>query len=185
MNDKKGGVKNSDSQKSGEIDIVIIDDDESMCEGCRQTLEEEGFRAIVAREGTQGLKMVEETHKIMHAPDVAISATCVRVPVYVGHSEVVHVEFAHPISVEEAKHILTQAPGVKVMDDPAARLYPVGRIRQDASHNNGLVLWIVSDNLRKGAALNTVQIAEEVIRRGLTRSGCGVYKKGSYKGIEI
>ena len=125
-------------------------------------------------------KMVEETHKIMHAPDIAISATCVRVPVYVGHSEVVHVEFTHPISVEEAKHILTQAPGVKVMDDPAARLYPyptmaagkdevfVGRIRQDASHNNGLVLWIVSDNLRKGAALNTVQIAEEVIRRGLT-----------------
>jgi len=125
-------------------------------------------------------KMVEETHKIMHAPDIAISATCVRVPVYVGHSEVVHVEFTHPISVEEAKHILTQAPGVKVMDDPAARLYPyptmaagrdevfVGRIRQDTSHNNGLVLWIVSDNLRKGAALNTVQIAEEVIRRGLT-----------------
>jgi len=125
-------------------------------------------------------KMVEETHKIMHAPDIAISATCVRVPVYIGHSEVVHVEFTHPISVEEAKHILTQAPGVKVMDDPAARLYPyptmaagkdevfVGRIRQDASHNNGLVLWIVSDNLRKGAALNTVQIAEEVIRRGLT-----------------
>jgi len=125
-------------------------------------------------------KMVEETHKIMHAPDIAISATCVRVPVYVGHSEVVQAEFTHPISVEEARHILTQAPGVKVMDDPAARLYPypamaagrdevfVGRIRQDASHTNGLVLWIVSDNLRKGAALNTVQIAEEVLRRGLT-----------------
>ena len=124
-------------------------------------------------------KMVEETRKIMHAPDVAISATCVRVPVYAGHGEAVQVEFTQPMSVEEAKDILGQAPGVRVMDDPSAGLYPyptmaagrdevfVGRIRQDASHPNGLVFWIVSDNLRKGAALNTVQIAEEAIQRGL------------------
>lgn len=122
--------------------------------------------------------MVEETRKIMHAPEIAISATCVRVPVYIGHSEAVQVEFTHPMSPEEARHILAQAPGVEVMDDPAKRLYPypwlaagkdevfVGRIRQDASHPNGLALWIVSDNLRKGAALNAVQIAEEMIQRG-------------------
>jgi len=123
-------------------------------------------------------KMVEETRKIMHAPEIAISATCVRVPVYIGHSEAVQVEFTHPMSPEEARRILAQAPGVEVMDDPAKRLYPypwlaagkdevfVGRIRQDASHPNGLALWIVSDNLRKGAALNAVQIAEEMIQRG-------------------
>ena len=122
--------------------------------------------------------MVEETRKIMHAPDMAISATCVRVPVYIGHSEAVQVEFTHPMSPEEARRILAQAPGVEVMDDPPNRLYPypwlaasqdevfVGRIRKDASHPNGLALWIVSDNLRKGAALNAVQIAEEMIQRG-------------------
>jgi aspartate-semialdehyde dehydrogenase len=124
-------------------------------------------------------KMVEETRKIMHAPDIAISATCVRVPVYVGHSEVVQAEFTRLMSVEEARHLLDQAPGVKVMDDPGTRLYPypalaagrdevfVGRIRRDASHPNGLVLWVVSDNIRKGAALNAVQIAEELVRRDL------------------
>ena len=124
-------------------------------------------------------KMVEETRKIMHAPDIAISATCVRVPVYVGHSEVVQAEFTRPMSVEEARHLLAQAPGVEVMDDPRTRLYPypalaagrdevfVGRIRRDASHPNGLVFWIVSDNIRKGAALNAVQIAEELVRRDL------------------
>ncbi len=120
-------------------------------------------------------KMVEETHKIMHAPDIAISATCARVPVRIGHSEAVQVEFSHPMSPEEAKRILSKSPGVKLMDDPAARLYPyplmvagqddvyVGRIRKDASHPNGLVLWIVGDNLRKGAALNAVQIAERLV----------------------
>lgn len=121
-------------------------------------------------------KMVEETHKIMHAPDIAVSATCARVPVRIGHSEAVQVEFSHPMSPEEAKRILSKSPGVKLMDDPAARLYPyplmvagqddvfVGRIRKDASHPNGLVLWIVGDNLRKGAALNAVQIAERLVQ---------------------
>jgi len=124
-------------------------------------------------------KLVQETRKIMHADDLAISATCVRVPIFVGHSEAVHLEFSRPISPREAREILSQAPGVAVEDDPAANLYPtpwkaagrdevfVGRIRQDASHPNGLALWVVSDNLRKGAALNAVQIAEELIRRGL------------------
>ena len=122
-------------------------------------------------------KMAEETKKIMHAPDIAISATCARVPVFAGHSEAVNVDFSQPMSHEEAKRILAQAPGVKVLDDPTISLYPqpwpaadtdevfVGRIRRDESHPNGLVMWIVADNLRKGAALNTVQIAEEMIKR--------------------
>lgn len=122
-------------------------------------------------------KMVEETRKIMHVPDLAISATCVRVPVMVGHSEAVHLEFSRPMSAAEAKSILNRAAGVKVIDDPSKREYPyplaaagqddvyVGRIRQDASHPNGLVLWIVADNLRKGAALNAVQIAEKLLKQ--------------------
>ncbi|MFC2034332.1 aspartate-semialdehyde dehydrogenase [Chloroflexota bacterium] len=122
-------------------------------------------------------KMVEETKKIMHAPNIAISATCVRVPVFTGHSEAVHMEFTNSISPEEARHILTQAPGVKILDDPIISLYPqpyssagsdevfVGRIRQDSSQPKGLAMWIVADNLRKGAALNTIQIAEEIIKK--------------------
>lgn len=124
-------------------------------------------------------KMVEETRKIMHAPEIAISATCVRVPVYIGHSEAVNIEFSRPMTPDEARYILAHSPGVKVVDDPSVSLYPqpwttagtddvyVGRIRADASHPNGLVMWIVADNLRKGAALNAVQIAEEAARRGL------------------
>jgi len=122
-------------------------------------------------------KMVEETRKIMHAPDIAVSATCVRVPVYIGHSEAVNVEFSRPMTPDEARYILAHAPGIKVIDDPSVSLYPqpwtaggtddvfVGRIRTDASHPNGLVMWVVADNLRKGAALNAVQIAEEAARR--------------------
>lgn len=120
-------------------------------------------------------KMVEETQKIMHAPEIAVSATCVRVPVRVGHSEAVQIEFDHPMSPEEARQILSGASGVRLLDKPADRVYPyplmvagqddvyVGRIRKDASHPNGLVLWIVGDNLRKGAALNAVQIAERLV----------------------
>ena len=123
-------------------------------------------------------KMVEETRKIMHAEDIAISATCVRVPVYLGHSEAVNVEFTLPIIPEEARKILVQAPGVRVLDDPGVSFYPypwatagsdhvfVGRIRKDISHPNGLVMWVVADNLRKGAALNAIQIVEEGIQRG-------------------
>jgi len=123
-------------------------------------------------------KLVEETRKIMHAEDIAISATCVRVPVFTGHSEAIHVEFSQPMFPEDAERILAQAPGIKVLDDPAVSLYPhpwsaagsdevfVGRIRQDASCPNGLAMWVVSDNLRKGAALNAVQIAEVMIEKG-------------------
>lgn len=122
-------------------------------------------------------KMVEETRKIMHAENMAISATCVRVPVFVSHSEAVHIEFTEYMSPEEARSILSKSPGVKVLDDPNVSLYPqpwlasgtddvyVGRVRSDASLLNGLVMWVVSDNIRKGAALNAVQIAEEAIKR--------------------
>ncbi|MCX6003279.1 MAG: aspartate-semialdehyde dehydrogenase [Chloroflexi bacterium] len=123
-------------------------------------------------------KLMEETRKIMHAPEISISATCVRVPVLISHSEAVHVEFTHAISPEEARQILSHSPGVKVLDDATVSLYPqpwsvagtdecyVGRIRQDTSHRNGLAMWIVADNIRKGAALNTVQIAEEMVMKG-------------------
>ena len=121
-------------------------------------------------------KMVEETRKIMHAEDILVSATCVRVPVFISHSEAVNVEFTNSISPDDARRILAQAPGVRVLDDPAISLYPhpwmaagtddtfVGRIRRDVSQSNSLVMWIVADNVRKGAALNAVQIAEEMIQ---------------------
>jgi len=124
-------------------------------------------------------KMLEETRKVMHAPDIAVSATCVRVPVYVSHSEAMHVEFEHPMSPDEARELLDNFPGVAVVDEPEANRYPlpwqaegrdevfVGRIRRDASNPKGLAMWVVSDNLRKGAALNAIQIAEEVLKRGL------------------
>ena len=122
-------------------------------------------------------KMREETRKIMHAPDIAVSATCVRVPVSVSHCAALHIEFERPMSPEEARTILRGMPGVKVLDSPEENLYPmpwdvagtddvfVGRLRKDASHPNGLALWVVADNLRKGAALNAIQIAEEVLSR--------------------
>jgi aspartate-semialdehyde dehydrogenase len=101
------------------------------------------------------------------------------VPVYVGHCEAVHVEFTHPITPEDVQTILRDTPGVTIRDEPSVNLYPtprdvagkddtfVGRIRQDASHPMGIAMWIASDNLRKGAALNAIQIAEELIARRL------------------
>ena len=118
-------------------------------------------------------KMINETRKILHDPYMGISATCVRVPVYTCHSEAVHLEFERPMDPAEATQLLDEMPGVTVLRDS----YPmpldlagtddvyVGRIRRDPSIDNGLVLWIVADNLRKGAALNALQIAEEMVRR--------------------
>ncbi|MCK4262762.1 MAG: aspartate-semialdehyde dehydrogenase, partial [Dehalococcoidia bacterium] len=123
-------------------------------------------------------KIAEETQKVMHAEDVTISATCVRVPVYFGHSQAVSVEFDSPITPEEARRILVRAPGIRILDDPSVSFYPqpwaasgsnhvfVGRIRKDVSHPNGLVMWIVADNLRKGTALNAVQIGEQAVQGG-------------------
>ena len=133
---------------------------------------------------TEERKMRDETRKIMHAPDLVLSATCVRVPVPVSHAEALHIEFEQPMSVGEARELLATFPGVSVVDDPLTSTYPmpmdaegrdevfVGRLRQDDSHPNGLALWVVSDNLRKGAATNGVQIAEELLRRdALHRNG--------------
>lgn len=123
-------------------------------------------------------KLIDETRKIFSAPHLAIGATCVRVPVAVGHSEAVHVELERAMDADEAREILRLAPGVQVLDDPRSSEYPmplptagtdpvyVGRIRKDPSHPRGLALWIVSDNLRKGAALNAIQVFELVARNG-------------------
>ncbi|MDA1188992.1 MAG: aspartate-semialdehyde dehydrogenase [Chloroflexi bacterium] len=125
------------------------------------------------------MKMVQETRKILHLPELPVSATCVRVPVNISHSEAVHIEFERPIEPATVREILSKCPGVKVLDDPATDVYPmpikaegtddvlVGRIRKDLSHPNGIALWLSCDNLRKGAALNAIQIAEEVLRRKL------------------
>ena len=124
-------------------------------------------------------KLMNETRKILGDEEIAISATCVRVPVLVGHSESVNVQTRSPLEPERARELLAVAPGVVVVDDPAAASYPqaidaagsdevfVGRIRRDPSHPRALNLWIVSDNLRKGAATNAVQIAELLHERGL------------------
>ncbi len=120
-------------------------------------------------------KMVVETKKIMHAPDIEVAATCVRVPVLRCHSESINVEFSAPVSVEAARAALTAAPGVTMLDDPANKSYPmpallegtddtyVGRLRIDPTVVHGLALWVVADQLRKGAALNAVQIAEALL----------------------
>jgi len=122
------------------------------------------------------MKLLHETRKIMGDASIQVTATTVRVPVYVGHSESVNIETERKLTANEARAILSTAPGVLVYDDPSRKIYPmpldaagkdevyVGRIREDESIPNGLNLWIVSDNLRKGAALNAVQIAELLIR---------------------
>jgi aspartate-semialdehyde dehydrogenase len=124
--------------------------------------------------------MVAETKKILD-PRIKVTATCVRVPVFVSHSEAVNIEFEKPISAEEAREILREAPGCLVIDkrEPGGYITPqeaagedatyISRIREDATVENGLAMWIVSDNLRKGAALNAVQIAELMINRKLLK----------------
>lgn len=125
------------------------------------------------------MKMVNETRKMFHDDSIAVCPTAVRVPVVRCHSESINIETQRPISAEKAREILEKAPGVKIMDDLSANLYPlaadlagtddvyVGRIRKDISVENGLNMWVVADNLRKGAALNAVQIAETLIGMNL------------------
>jgi aspartate-semialdehyde dehydrogenase len=126
-------------------------------------------------------KLMSETRKILGDPGIAVSATCVRVPVINAHSEAVNVQTRQPLSAAQARELLQAAPGVTVLDDPSAALYPlaidadgsdevfVGRIRQDAGHPGAIDMWIVADNLRKGAATNAIQIAEALHQRGLVR----------------
>ena len=123
-------------------------------------------------------KVAAETRKMMGLSDLAISATCVRVPVVQAHSMAIHIETSEKISPQHVRELLMVAPGVALVDDPAHNRYPlareatgrdevfVGRIREDSSHPRGIVMWLVSDNLRKGAATNAVQIAESLVTRG-------------------
>jgi aspartate-semialdehyde dehydrogenase len=123
-------------------------------------------------------QLLEETRKILHNQDILVSATCVRVPTFKGHCQAITAEFTNEINADVALDILAEAPGVRVVDDTSINLYPhprrasgtdevmVGRIRQDTFNLNGLVLWVAADNLRKGAALNMVQIAEEIHHKG-------------------
>ncbi len=124
-------------------------------------------------------KMIDESKKILHLPNLSVSATCARVPVYISHSEAVHIEFKNSVNLEDVRNQLNNFSGITVMDDPKKDIYPmpydiegkddvyVGRIRKDTSVDNGIVLWIVSDNLRKGAALNSLQIAETLVKLDL------------------
>jgi aspartate-semialdehyde dehydrogenase len=126
------------------------------------------------------MKMIKETHKILD-PEIQITATTVRIPVVSGHSESVNIETVKQFEITDVKTLMANSPGIVLEDDPANNVYPlalnadgkdpvyVGRIRRDESIENGINLWCVSDNLRKGAALNTIQIAEELIRRDLVR----------------
>ncbi|RQD67830.1 MAG: aspartate-semialdehyde dehydrogenase [Desulfonatronovibrio sp. MSAO_Bac4] len=125
------------------------------------------------------MKMVNETKKIMGDDNIKVTATTVRVPVFYGHSESLNIETENKITPQEARAILSQAPGIKVLDNPAEKIYPmpifaageddtfVGRIRADETIENGLNMWVVADNIRKGAALNAVQISELLVEKGL------------------
>jgi aspartate-semialdehyde dehydrogenase len=128
---------------------------------------------------TEEMKLSAETQKIMGLPELPVTMTCTRVPVFVGHSESVLVEFEGPITPAAAREALSRFPGVKVVDDPLSFTFPtaldvqgtdetlVGRIRVDVTNPNALWLWVVSDNLRKGAATNAIQIAEKLVELGL------------------
>ncbi len=138
-----------------------------------------GWKADAGGYNEEEMKLVHETRKILHDAELPIAATCVRVPVPIGHSESVLIETTEKVSVDDARLVLGGAPGVLVEDDPHAKIYPtphhvagkdevyVGRIREDISSSHGLMLWLVSDNLRKGAALNAVQIAERALEMGV------------------
>jgi aspartate-semialdehyde dehydrogenase len=124
------------------------------------------------------LILVNETKKILEDDNLRITATTVRIPVFYGHSEAVNIETEEKITAQEVRNLFLEAPGIKVVDEPQNNLYPhaldvagednvfAGRIREDESIENGINLWIVADNIRKGAALNTVQIAELMIQKG-------------------
>lgn len=174
---------------------------EDLIEGSRQSLNQENwdYKAfshpiafnLIPQIGSpkyQGytseeMKMVWETHKIFEDPDIQVCPTCVRVPVSNCHSESILVETERPISVDEARELFAAAPGIKLLDDLSAGIYPmpsncddqdevfVGRIRKDLSSENGLTFWCVSDNLRKGAATNAVQIAELLVSGQYSRCG--------------
>ena len=174
LHDQSGAVIEADEIASPsvyphQIAFNVIPQVESFKEGDDYTTEER--------------KMMAETRKILGNDEIGISATCVRVPVYTGHSESINLQTRDPLSPEECRELLSGAPGVVVVDDPHNAIYPlaidaagrddvlVGRIRRDPSHERCLNLWVVGDNLRKGAATNAVQLAELLNVRGLLRTG--------------
>ena len=174
------------SGKSGSAVLELVDQTTAALEG--RPIEPDKFPHQMAfnvafdwpfsdsGDSEEEMKMVNETRKILEDDTIAVSATTVRVPVFFSHSESINVETEDKLSAEEARQLLSESPGVVVMDDPANRKYPlavdvagrdevyVGRIREDRSIENGLNLWVVADNLRKGAALNAIQIAEMLDR---------------------
>ena len=174
------------SGKSGSAVLELVDQTTAALEG--RPIEPDKFPHQMAfnvafdwpfldsGDSEEEVKMVNETRKILEDGTIAVSATTVRVPVFFSHSESINVETEDKLSAEEARQLLSESPGVVVMDDPANRKYPlavdvagrdevyVGRIREDRSIENGLNLWVVADNLRKGAALNAIQIAEMLDR---------------------
>jgi aspartate-semialdehyde dehydrogenase len=133
-------------------------------------------------ESTEEIKMRRETHKILGDASIRVSATCVRVPVLNGHSEAIAVELERPLSADQARRVLEQAPGLRVVDDPKNAVYPlpteasgryetlVGRVRKDPGVENGLWLWVAGDNIWKGAALNAIQISEWLVEHGAMRA---------------
>jgi aspartate-semialdehyde dehydrogenase len=174
------------SGKSGSAIIELVDQTVAALEG--RPMKREQFPHQMAfnvafdwpfldsGDSEEEMKMVVETRKILENDTIAVSATTVRVPVFFAHSESINVETEDKLSAEEVRQLLSESPGVVVMDEPANRKYPlavdvagtdevyVGRIREDRSIENGLNLWVVADNLRKGAALNAIQIAEMLDR---------------------
>ena len=174
------------SGKSGSAVLELVDQTTAALEG--RPIEPEKFPHQMAfnvafdwpftdsGDSEEEIKMVNETRKILEDDTIAVSATTVRVPVFFAHSESINVETEDKLSADEARQLLSESPGVVVMDEPANRKYPlavdvagrdevyVGRIREDRSIENGLNLWVVADNLRKGAALNAIQIAEMLDR---------------------
>lgn len=171
--------KHFDQPKNVEANILPVKDDKKHFPIARNVIPqidvftENGFTY-------EEMKMINETKKIMHAPELPVAATCVRVPVVAGHSESVYIELdKNDVTVEDIKNVLKEAPGVIVQDDITAQVYPmpiytegedevfVGRIRKDLTKDNAFHLWVVADNLLKGAALNSIQIAEKMIEDGL------------------
>jgi aspartate-semialdehyde dehydrogenase len=174
------------SGKSGSAVLELVDQTTAALEG--RPIEPDKFPHQMAfnvafdwpftdsGDSEEEMKMVVETRKILENDTIAVSATTVRVPVFFAHSESINVETEDKLSAEEVRQLLSESPGVVVMDEPANRKYPlavdvagtdevyVGRIREDRSIENGLNLWVVADNLRKGAALNAIQIAEMLDR---------------------
>ena len=164
---QKAEIDRGEAPTPGFYPVPIADNALPLCESFR----EDGY-------STEEVKLLNETRKIMDVPDLDVTMTCVRVPVPVGHSATMLVETEQALTPERAREVLAAFPGVEVMDDPAANVFPtardvsgrdevlVGRVRKDLASDR-LWMWQVSDNLRKGAATNAIQIAEEMVRRGL------------------